>query len=55
MARLPRYNLSGQPQHVILRGNNRCVIFAADEDYRFFSIVSRMQWIATVAPYMPMC
>jgi putative transposase len=36
MARLPRYNLSGQPQHVILRGNNRCVIFAADEDYRFF-------------------
>ena len=36
MARLPRYNLPGQPQHVILRGNNRCIIFAAEEDYRFF-------------------
>ncbi len=36
MARLPRYNLPGQPQHIILRGNNRCVIFSAEEDYRFF-------------------
>jgi putative transposase len=36
MARLPRYTLPGQPQHVILRGNNRSIIFAADEDYRFF-------------------
>jgi putative transposase len=36
MARLPRYNLPGQPQHIILRGNNRSIIFAAEEDYRFF-------------------
>jgi putative transposase len=36
MARLPRYNLPGQPQHVILRGNNRNIIFAAEEDYHFF-------------------
>lgn len=36
MARLPRYNLPGQPQHVILRGNNRSIIFAADDNYRFF-------------------
>lgn len=36
MARLPRYSLPGQPQHVILRGNNRSIIFAADDDYRFF-------------------
>ena len=36
MARLPRYNLPGQPQHVILRGNNRSIIFVADEDYHFF-------------------
>jgi putative transposase len=36
MARLPRYNLPGQPQHIILRGNNRCIIFSADEDYHFF-------------------
>lgn len=36
MARLPRYNLPGQPQHVILRGNNRNIIFVANEDYHFF-------------------
>ena len=36
MARLPRLALAGQPQHVILRGNNRQEIFCADDDYRFF-------------------
>ncbi len=36
MARLPRFTLPGQPQHVILRGNNRNDIFAAEEDYHFF-------------------
>jgi putative transposase len=36
MARLPRYVLPGQPQHVIQRGNNRQIIFAADADYQFF-------------------
>ena len=36
MARLPRYVIPGQPQHIIQRGNNRQVIFAADEDYQFF-------------------
>jgi REP-associated tyrosine transposase len=36
MARLPRFDLPGQPQHVIQRGNNRSVIFVADEDYRFY-------------------
>lgn len=36
MARLPRYTLPGQPQHVILRGNNRSDIFAAEDDYHFF-------------------
>lgn len=30
MARLPRFVLSGHPQHVIQRGNNRSVIFVAD-------------------------
>ena len=35
MARLPRYVIPGQPQHIIQRGNNRQVIFAADADYRF--------------------
>ena len=34
MARQPRFVLVGQPQHVIQRGNNRSVIFVADEDYR---------------------
>ena len=36
MARLPRYILPGQPQHVIQRGNNRGVTFFAGEDYSFY-------------------
>lgn len=36
MARLPRYVVPGQPQHIIQRGNNRQVIFAAEADYQFF-------------------
>lgn len=36
MARLPRYVIPGQPQHIIQRGNNRQPIFAADTDYLFF-------------------
>lgn len=36
MARLPRYALPGQPQHIIQRGNNRSAMFATDADYRRF-------------------
>src|SRR5262245_24553702 len=36
MARLPRYTLPGQPQHVIHRGNNRAAIFTDAEDYQRF-------------------
>lgn len=36
MARLPRYVIPGQPQHIIQRGNNRQAIFAAEADYLFF-------------------
>jgi len=36
MARLPRFVIPGQPQHVIVRGNNRSEIFCADGDYRFY-------------------
>ncbi len=36
MARLPRFEIIGQPQHVIVRGNNRQIIFVADEDYHFY-------------------
>lgn len=36
MARLPRYIIPGQPQHIIQRGNNRQAIFTSDEDYQFF-------------------
>ncbi len=36
MARLPRFTIPGQPQHVIVRGNNRSEIFRADADYRFY-------------------
>lgn len=36
MARLSRYVIPNQPQHIIQRGNNRQLIFAADADYQFF-------------------
>lgn len=36
MARLPRFELPDQPQHVIQRGNNREAIFCANEDYTFY-------------------
>ena len=36
MARLPRYVIPDQPQHVIVRGNNRAEIFCADTDYNFY-------------------
>lgn len=36
MARLPRFVILGQPQHVIVRGNNRSEIFCTDADYRFY-------------------
>ncbi|MBI3899426.1 MAG: transposase [Gammaproteobacteria bacterium] len=36
MARLPRFLIPGQPQHVIQRGNNRDAIFRAEGDYRFY-------------------
>ncbi len=36
MARMPRYFVPDQPQHIIQRGNNRGPIFASEEDYRFY-------------------
>ena len=36
MARLPRFVIPGQPQHVIVRGNNRDAIFCAEADYQFY-------------------
>ncbi len=36
MTRLPRYNLPGYPQHVIIRGNNRNSVFTEPKDYLFF-------------------
>ena len=36
MARLPRFNLPGYPQHVIVRGNNRESIFCGNGDYAFY-------------------
>ena len=36
MARLPRFILPGQPQHVIQRGNNRQNIFRAKGDYQYY-------------------
>ena len=36
MARLPRFVIPGQPQHIIQRGNNREVTFVHNEDFRFY-------------------
>ena len=36
MARLPRFDIPGQPHHVIQRGNNRSIVFAGEEDYEFY-------------------
>ena len=36
MARLPRYFVKGQAQHIIQRGNNRELIFVHDDDYKFY-------------------
>ncbi len=36
MARLTRFVIPGQPQHVIVRGNNREAIFYAEADYQFY-------------------
>ncbi len=36
MARLTRFVIPGQPQHIIVRGNNREAIFYADADYVFY-------------------
>ncbi len=34
MARMPRFNVPGYPQHVIHRGNNLAPCFFAEQDYR---------------------
>ena len=36
MARLPRLNLPGIPQHVLQRDNNRQASFFAGQDYRVY-------------------
>ena len=36
MARLPRFILPGQPQHIIQRGNNRQDIFCSEDDYLYY-------------------
>lgn len=36
MARLPRFVIPDQPQHVIVRGNNRTETFCAEADYTFY-------------------
>jgi len=42
MARLPRFVLPGHPQHVIVSGNNRDLIFNAYEDYRFYLEINQV-------------
>ena len=40
MARKPRLDLVGMPQHIVQRGNNRDACFYAEEDYRNY-----MDWL----------
>ena len=42
MARLPRFNIVGQPQHVIVRGNNREPIFYDEQGYLFYLRINRV-------------
>lgn len=42
MAHLPRFVISGQPQHATQRCNNRQVIFAVEFDYQFFRKITRV-------------
>lgn len=45
------YPLPGHPQHVIQRGNNRCPIFVADEDYvRFREELTRKTRVCVPTP-----
>jgi hypothetical protein len=44
VARLRRYFVSGQSQHVIHRGNNRSLVFRDDEDR-----VADRNWLAEAA------
>lgn len=36
MARMPRFNLPGHPQHVVQRGNNKSPCFISEDDFRFY-------------------
>lgn len=36
MARLSRFFVKNQPQHIIQRGNNKDIIFAHEGDYSFY-------------------
>lgn len=38
MARKPRFNLPGIPQHIVHRGNNRQACFHDERDYRYFLV-----------------
>lgn len=44
MARLPRLNWAGSPQHVNQRGNNRAACFFSEADYRAY-----LHWLAEAA------
>lgn len=49
MARNPRFNLPGIPQHVIQRGNNREPCFCAELDYRLnLDILSNHEDLALI-------
>lgn len=44
MARLPRIIVPGLPHHIVLRGNNRQVVFFEEENYAAF-----LEWLGEAA------
>jgi putative transposase len=53
MARLARYVIPGQSQHIIQRGNNREVIFTAEADYQFYATPLLRRYTSTAYLFTP--
>ncbi len=55
MARKPRFNIAGVPQHVIQRGHNREPCFYAIDDYHRYKTDLLEAANKNQVAFMPMC
>jgi len=55
MARLPRLDVPGIPQHLVQRGNNRSACFFDDQDYFAYLDSCAKARGSLIATSMPMC